>query len=155
MGVAADAVGDHGADPQLRIETLEAQHDGRGTPRLARRVDHEHHGRIEPLRDLGRRAVLARAVDAVEAAHHALDHDEVGVDAVAGDGCAHRIATAHPPVEIVGRTPRDQRMEAGIDEVGADLERLDREPAPPEGLEQTERHGGLAHHRCETPATTR
>jgi hypothetical protein len=36
-------------------------------------------------------------------------------------------------------------VEAGIDEVGPDLERLDRETALPERFEQPQRQGGLAY----------
>jgi len=99
--VAANSVGDHGAHAKLGIETLEAEHNGRRAARLSRCVDHEHDGGIEPLRDLGGRAVLARAVDTVEAPHHALDHDEIGVGTLPGDGVARLRATAHPPVEII------------------------------------------------------
>ena len=76
--VAADPVEDHARHVQVGVEALEAQHGGRGAPRLRARVHDQHDRRAQPLGYLRGGTVLARAVDAVEAAHDALDQAEVG-----------------------------------------------------------------------------
>ena len=144
MRLAADLVGDHRGQLHRWIELLEAQHDGGRAPRLRLRVEHQDDWRIQPLRHLGGRALLAQAVEPVEAPHHPFDEREVGVAGVAGHGSGRVVAPAHPAVEVVGSAARHDLVKPGIDEVGANLEGLDREPAPAKGLEQCERDGGLA-----------
>ena len=141
---AAHAVGDHRGDAQGRIEALEAQHGRRRAARLRARVHDQHHGGAEPLRDLRRRARVARTVEPVEAAHDALDDRDVDVGRVPGDRREHGVAAAHPPVEVVRRAPRRHRVQAGIDEIGTDLEWLHGESAAAQRAEQAERDRRLS-----------
>src|SRR4030095_386664 len=60
------------------------------------------------------------------------------------DGLLHVALAAHPAIEVVRGAPGDELVKAGIDEVGADLEGLDRQAPPTKRLEQPERDGGLA-----------
>ena len=144
VGDAADVVRDHRGEIERGVELLEADCDGGDAARGRARVHHEQDGRREPLRDLRRRAVLAHAVDAVEAAHHPFDDDDVGIRPVLRHRRAHGVTAAHPAVERVGRTSGDERVERGVDEVGADLEPLHREPAAPECRHDGQRHRSLA-----------
>jgi hypothetical protein len=128
--LAADAIDDDRRHGQRRIETLEAEHRGGRAARLRVSVDDQDDGRAQPLRDLGRRAVLARTVDAVEAAHHTFDDRDVGIGRAARDGVQHRMATAHPAVEVVRGPAARDFVQPRVDEVGAHLERLHDEAAP-------------------------
>ena len=139
VALAAGAVHDHAGDAQRGIEGLEAAHHRGGAPRLGPGVEDQHDGRAEPLRDLRRRPLVTRGLEAVEAAHDALDDDDVGARRVSRDALEDALAAAHPAVEVVRRAPAGARVEARVDEVGADLERLDREAAAAERLEQPER----------------
>ena len=142
--VAANAVDDHRGDVQRGIEALEAEHGGRGAARLGGRVHDEDDRRPQPPGDLRRRAGVAAAVDAVEAAHHPLDDRDVGLRGAPRDGGQHGLAAAHPAVEVVGRAPRRDLVQPGIDEVGTDLERLHAEAAPAQRAQQSERDRRLA-----------
>src|SRR5213078_2830978 len=144
VALASHAVDDDAGQAQFGIEALEAPNHRRGAPGRRPRVHHQHHGCVEPLRDLRRRALLARAVDAVEAPHHAFDHGEVGAARVTRDAREDGLAPAHPAVEVVRGVPGGERVEARIDEVRSHLERLDPEATPSERLEQPERDRGLA-----------
>src|SRR5262249_36056764 len=84
----------------------------------------------QPFGDLSRRAGVAGRVDAVEAAHHALDDRNVGVAGPPRDGVEHRVASAHPAVEVVRRPAACDRVQPRIDEIGTDLERLHDATAP-------------------------
>ena len=143
--VPGHPVEDHPREVELRIEGFEAQHHRARAPRHRPGVGDQDHRRAEPLRDLGRRALVALGPPPVEAAHHTLDEREIGVRRVLRHGGAHVIARAHPAVQAVGRTPRHEGVEAGIDEVGADLEGLHLETAAAQRLEQAEGDRGLAH----------
>src|SRR5439155_559829 len=117
---------------------------------------HQYDGSAQPLRDLRRRALLARAVDPVEAPHHALGHGQVRVLGLASDARLHRPVSAHPAVEVVRRAPSCERVEARIDEVGPHLERLHPEAARSQRFEQAERDRCLAHaarHPCDDDHT--
>src|SRR5262249_6749038 len=78
----------------------------------------------EPLGHFRGGAGFAPAVEAIEAAHNALDDADVGARRVAGDAGEHALATAHPAVKGVGRAPGGELVEAGVDEVRTDLECL-------------------------------
>ena len=141
--VPGHPVEDHPREVELRIEGFEAQHHRARAPRHRPGVGDQDHRRAEPLRDLGGRALVALGPPPVEAAHHTLDEREIGVRRVLRHGGAHVIARAHPAVEAVGRAPGHERVEAGIDEVGADLEGLHRETATAQRLEEAEGDRGL------------
>ena len=63
----------------------------------------------------------------------------------ARDHVQHALAPAHPAVQVVRGAAGDDRVQAGIDEVGADLEGLHGEPATPQRFEQPQRDRRLAH----------
>ena len=142
--VTADPVEDHGREAERGIEPLEAEDDRPRAPRQRPGVHHEHHRRAQPFRDLRGRAVLALSVEAVEAAHHALHQRQIGAGRLAGDRLADVVARAHPAVEVVRGPAAHDRVEARIDEVGADFERLRHQAAPTERLEEAERDRRLA-----------
>jgi hypothetical protein len=142
---AAHPVGDDAGHAQIAIERLEAEHDRARAAGQGRGVEHEQHRRVEPPGDLGRGAIRADTVHAVEAAHHALDHDDVGVPRSLRDRVEHALAPAHPAVEVVRRPAGHSRVQTGIDEVGPDLEGLHGEPTAAQRLEQPEGDRGLAH----------
>ena len=145
VGLAAHAVDDDAGEIERRVEILEAANHRRGAAGGCPGVHDQHNGRAQPLRDFRGRALLAPAVDAVEAPHHALDHREVRVLGLASDAGQDRLTPAHPAVEVVRRAPRGERVEARIDEVWPHLERLDPEAAPSQRFEEPERDRGLAH----------
>ena len=144
MRLAGDAVEDHGGQVQVGVETLEAEDHRPGAARERARVDDERDGSPEPFRDLGRRARLAPALVAVEASHHTFHEREVGPSCVARDRFEDALARAHPPVEVVRRSPGYRGVKAGIDEVWPDLERLNGQAAPSKRGHQPKRHGCLA-----------
>jgi len=141
---AAHAVGDDADDAQRRIEALEAEGNRAGTAGQRAGVEDQHDRRRQPLGELRRRAVLRRGVDAVEAAHHALDEGDVGPRRNPRDDVEHALAAAHPAVEIVGRPAGHDGVQAGVDEVRPDLEGLHGEAAAPQRRQQTERDRRLA-----------
>ncbi len=144
MPLTADPVEDHGREAERGVEPLEAEDDRPRAPRQRPGVHHEHHRRAQPFRDLRGRAVLALSIEAVETAHDALDQRQVGAGRMAGDRLADVVRRAHPAVEAVRGPAAHDRVEAGIDEVGADLERLRHQTASTERLEQAERDRRLA-----------
>ena len=146
VDVTGHPVEDHPGQLEVRIEPLEAQHHRARAPCHRPGVDDQDHRRAEPLRDLRGRARVALgapAPSAIEAAHHALDEREVGARRLARHRRPHLLSRAHPAIEAVRRAAGHERVEAGIDEVRADLERLHREPASAQRLEQAEGDRGL------------
>ena len=85
-----------------------------------------------------------RVVDAaVEQAHHALDHGDVGVP---GAVPVQRADQSSPtrPVQVTARDARGQGVIAGVDEVGADLERRHPVTGLPQRADQTRCDRGLS-----------
>ena len=127
----------------MRIEALEAEHDGRGTARERADVHHQNHRCPEPLGDLRRGAILAEAIAAVETTHDALDQGKVGPRSALADGGHDLLAATHPAVEIVRRSACRQRVVGRVDEVGPHLEGLHAEPTATERLEEPQSHRGF------------
>ena len=55
------------------------------------------------------------------------------------------VLTQHPAVQIAAEPARGPGVMAGVDEVRAHLEGLDRQTPPAQGIEQAQGDGGLAH----------
>lgn len=115
---------------------------------LAAGVDHQHHRSAQQTGDLrGGPAGDADGVRidaAVEQAHHAFDHGDVATVAAMQEERADEVLPHQHGVQIAARPPGGQRMIAGIDEVGAHLERRDAVPGPPQRPHQAGGDGGLA-----------
>ena len=129
MPAAADAIADDAGDIQRAIEVRIAGRHRGDTARHPRCVGHQQHRRAQPLRDFGRRALVAGWRGRVEQTHHPFDDREVETSRGARERREHRIASHHPSVEIVrghtGRAPMISRVEV----VRAAFESRDPEPA--------------------------
>ena len=55
------------------------------------------------------------------------------------------VMAQHPAVQVAADPARGPAVVAGVDEVRAHLEGLDREPPPTQGIEQAQGDGGFAH----------
>jgi hypothetical protein len=79
----------------------------------------------------------------VEEPHHTLDDRDVGTVAAVPVQRADELFGHQHRVQVATRPLRRQRVIAGIDEVGADLERRNSVARPPERAHQTRCHSGL------------
>ena len=77
--LAADVVEDHAGDAEVGIEAGEAVDERGGAAGHRARVDDEDDGELEQLGHLGGAAAVALSFAAVEEAHHAFDHGDVGI----------------------------------------------------------------------------
>ena len=129
----ADPVEDHPGDPDRESSNVEKPVQQRGElwlwPRRrrpgspARRAARR---RARSTRPPGRHGVVDAAV---EQAHHALDDGDVRADAArAGTAAPISSSPTSTRVQVAAGPPGGQRVIAGVDVVGADLER--RDPVP-------------------------
>ena len=127
----------------VRIERAASQHEGARRPRHARHVQHEDDRRGRDLRDLGRRRA-ALGIQPVVQAHGGFDHARIGARRGLAHHCADLVGLHEVAVEVAARPASRHRVPAGVDEVGALLERLDGAPLPAQRTQQPQREDGLA-----------
>ena len=112
------------ATSHVGVEGAVAVDDRRRRARHRGRVDDEQHRRVEQLRDVRGRGQLAAARGAVEEAHDALDDRDVGAGDAVADERRDQLRAAEEGVEVAARPAGGERVVAGVDVVGADLEAL-------------------------------
>ena len=129
MAVAADAVGNESREVQIGVESPKAKRDRAGASSHLGRINDQDHGRIQKLRRGGRASRVVVIGEPVVETHHPLDDGDVDFTRRASKRGQQAIRRDHPGVEVAARTSGGQRVVGRVDIVGADLERLDRQPA--------------------------
>ena len=145
MGGPADAIEDHPGQGQVRVEGSEPMDQGRGAPGHGPGVHHQEGRQPQPLGHLGRGTGFACAVIAVEQAHNPLHHGHLGLGGVAPEQGQVGLPAQHPAVQRAGAAAGGPAMVPRVNEVGTHLEGLHRQAAAPQGREQPQGDGGLAH----------
>ena len=126
--VAADPVEHYPDDPDGRVERAEPVQQCRHTARLPAAVDHQYDLRPEQPGHVCRRAVPVGEAP-VEEPHHAFDDRHLGPGRAVPEQWRDPVLADQHRVQVPARPPGGQGVVAGVDVVGADLER---------------RHGGTA-----------
>ena len=144
----ADAVENHPGDPDCRIERRKPVQQRGDALALAARVDDQDHRRAEESGDVSGRAACVFVDAPVEQAHHALHHGDVGAGAPVPVQRADQVLADQDGVEVAAGPAGGQRVVAGVDVVGTDLERRDGVAGAPQRTDQTRCDGGLSAARC-------
>ena len=144
MRLAGDAVDEHARQTHGRIEIAIAERHRADAARGPGSVDDQQHRRRQELRDLGGAAAVAVVADAVVEAHHAFDDGDVGIRGGADEQITHPLRRHQPGVEVAARPTGGEGVMGRIDEVGADLVRLDDESATAQRDDEAERDRRLA-----------
>ena len=143
--LAAHAVEDYAGHAQVGVELLVAEHlGGHAAGHLAGVGDQDHRG-VQELGQLCGGTVLVQGRVAVEHAHDALDHGDVGgaggpVEQLGDHGMGQQ-----PGVQVAGGHAARDGVVRGVDVVGAGLEGLDPPAAAGQRAHDAAGDGGLAH----------
>ena len=140
----AGLVGDHAGQPHLRLELGESLDRGRQAAGGAVGRDRQHDRGRQQQGDLGRAPFQCRGRRAVEQAHDAFDHGQIGLRSGLGEELPHVVGRGHPGVKVVAGSAGGPRQVGGIEEIGADLEGLHPQPLLPQGANDSQRQRGLA-----------
>ena len=98
--------------------------NGGGASRHSVRIDYEDQRQIEPFRHFGSATFIGFSVEAIVQAHDAFDDRHILFTHSTDKQLLIGLARQHPSIEIVGANAGSDFMEAGIDEVRPNLERL-------------------------------
>ena len=124
VAFAADAVEDHARDVHRRIVRGKASHQGRGRLRLPRDIEHEQDRQAKMRSEVGRRATLPGCCrGAVEQAHDAFDHDDIGAVRRLRGERVEKFARHRPAIQIDARRTGDGGVERRIDVIGSRFRR--------------------------------
>ena len=139
-----DAVEDHAHDVEPRVERGKPVNDRGHAARHTGGIDYQDDRQPQPFRHFRGTAGLVIPVAAVEQPHHAFHDAHGAVMQATRERVAVVCARQHPAVEVSGLPAADHGVVARIDEVRADLERLNGHAAIPERGEQSEGQRGFA-----------
>ncbi|MPN04651.1 hypothetical protein SDC9_151896 [bioreactor metagenome] len=114
-------------------------------------VHHENHRGIDQFCDVSARTEAAAALGEpqppVVEPHDPLDHRDIGTRGAVREQRCDASGAAQPGIEVAAGQSGGQRVIAGIDVVGADLERRHPQPAGAQCGHQPDADGGLARAR--------
>ncbi len=142
MPCAADPIGQHAGERQVRLEALQAvgqRAEGLGHGRA---IDHRQHRHAEAPRQIRGRGRT------VEQAHHPLDQDQVGLTRRFPEQASRLLLADHPQVELVDRSAAGTGQNHGVEKVRPALEHPYALALPRMQPRQSRGDGGLALAGC-------
>src|SRR5215469_14372840 len=87
---------------QLRVETFETFKNCCNTARAVRRIENQHHWKIQKLGNFRCAAFVGPATDAVIEPHHAFNDGDIGSMGSALENSAVGFAVQHPGIDVAG-----------------------------------------------------
>ena len=119
---AADSVEHYRRHVHGGVEGGVAMDDGGHRARHRSGVDHEYDRGAQQLGNVGGAGQLAPSGGAVVKAHHPLDHGHLSVLRAVAEQRCDQLRPGQEGVEVAPGPAAGERVVAGVDEVGADLE---------------------------------
>ena len=122
----------------------QAERDRGDGTRCVRGVQAQHDRGAEEGSNMRRRSETVGTELPVEQAHHSFYHGDLGSSGAVGQQGRHPVLSHQKRIQIAPHSSRRKRVIAGVDEIGAYLETLNRHPAGGQRRDDAGRDGGFA-----------
>gem|GEM_PF-2764139 len=142
MPCAADPIGQHAGERQVRLEAAQPVRHGAEGLRHGRAINDRQHRHAEAPRQIGRRG------RAIEQAHHPFDQDQVGLARRFPEQAPRLLFADHPQVELIDRLAAGTREDHRVEKVRPALEHPHALALPRMQPRQSRGDGGLALAGC-------